>query len=95
VHDPYDCDVVVVPFGPRFTHFNTTWRRFMERADKLLPLLTWKPHIIVAYQPAFMWVLPARPPACPWCLCVGGQGSLGPQRGRQGSLGPLPAGMPR
>jgi hypothetical protein len=56
VHDPYDCDVVVVPFGPRFTHFNTTWRRFMENADKLLPLLSWKPHIIVAYQPAFMWV---------------------------------------
>jgi hypothetical protein len=55
VHDPKDCDVVVVPFGPHASQVNTTFRHFMERADKLLPLLASKPHILVLNLPAFMY----------------------------------------
>jgi hypothetical protein len=55
VHDAAQADLIVVPFTPRFQHFNTSFRSFMETAARWFPLLGQKPHILVLYQPAFMY----------------------------------------
>jgi hypothetical protein len=36
----------------------------MNRAEQLLPLLGWKPHVLVVHMPAFMWV------ACTAAACA-------------------------
>ena len=62
VRDPARADVVVVPFAPRHTHFNSTFRSFMNQAHSVLPLLGKVPHLLVLHQPAFMWVPECVPP---------------------------------